>query len=197
MLSRIEEQTYLQSTKEGQQSAFNNIVESYQRPIYNLCYQMLQDTGEAEDAAQEVFLRAYLKLDSYDETRKFSTWLFAIASHYCLDRLKKRRLQTVSLSLLSPWQMPADHAPKPEQNLIQADSASEIQAILNQLSAKQRLIVVMHYWHNMPLAEISEATKMSVGAIKSQLFRARKVMGKMMQSEQYAIPQGQLVSMAL
>ena len=76
--------------------AFNNIVEKYQKPIYNFCYHMFDNANEAEDVAQEIFIWAYFKLDSYAETYKFSTWLFSIASHYCIDRLRKRRFQLVS-----------------------------------------------------------------------------------------------------
>lgn len=195
MLNCQEEQAYLIATGQGDRAAFSAIVKAYQRPIYNLCYQMLNDTAEVEDAVQEVFLRAYLKLESYDTARKFSTWLFSIASHYCLDRLKKRRLQTVSLSLLPAWRIPTDDAPKLEQQVIQMDNATEIQWLLGQLPAKQRMVVVMYYWHSMSIAEIAEAMKMSGGAIKSQLFRARKRMGQMMQPVDGGIGSPRLASM--
>ena len=93
---------WLTMTKNGDRLAFNHIVEEYQQPIYNFCYRMLDNANEAEDAAQEVFTRAYFKLDSYAETHKFSTWLFSIASHYCIDRLRKRRFQLVSWDDLAP-----------------------------------------------------------------------------------------------
>ncbi len=64
---------WLTMTKNGNRPAFNHIVEKYQQPIYNYCYRMLQNRHEAEDAAQEVFLRAYTRLDTYDDRHKFST----------------------------------------------------------------------------------------------------------------------------
>jgi len=72
--------------------AFEAVVEAYQRPIYNLCYRMLGEPGAAEDAAQETFLRAFQHRASYDPARPFKTWLLSIASHYCVDRLRRRRL---------------------------------------------------------------------------------------------------------
>lgn len=187
MLTPLDEQACIKVVQAGNKAAFNAIVETYQRPIFNLCYRMLNDSAAAEDAAQEVFLRAYLKLDSYDQSRKFSTWLFAIASHHCLDRLRKHRLNLVSLAVLPDWQVPADNAPRLEQQLIQADQEAEIQQLLSGLSAKQRLIVIMHYWHRMSIVEIGEAMKMSGGAIKSRLFRARKQMAQMMKAEENGV----------
>ena len=85
-----EQTMWLNRTTNGDSTAFNYIADKYQQPVYNLCYRMLGNAHDAEDAAQEVFIRAYAKLDTYDDTAKFSTWLFSIASHYCIDRLRKR-----------------------------------------------------------------------------------------------------------
>ena len=91
-----EQSRWIAQVKAGDRIAFSQIVEKYQQPVYNICYHMLKNTEEAEDAAQEVFLRVYSKLDTYDDQRQFSTWLFSIASHYCMDRWKRRRFQLVS-----------------------------------------------------------------------------------------------------
>src|SRR5512136_919462 len=81
----------------GDQESFAELVEVYQRSVYNLTYRMLGDAREAEDAAQEAFLRAYQHLDRYDAARPFKTWLLSIASNYCIDRLRKRRLTWLSI----------------------------------------------------------------------------------------------------
>src|SRR3972149_11642264 len=82
---------------EGDQEAFAMLVEAYQTPVFNLCMRMLGERGEAEDAAQESFLRAYRGLRRYDPERPFGTWLLSIASHYCIDQLRRRRLEFVSV----------------------------------------------------------------------------------------------------
>ena len=102
---QAQEQAWALAAQKGDQVAFMHIVEAYQRPVYNLCYRMLGDSAEAEDAAQETFLRAYTKLDTYQQTRKFSSWLLAIASHYCIDKLRQRRHTVVSWDELPPWRM--------------------------------------------------------------------------------------------
>ena len=92
----MEEQEALWITKalDGDDSAFGQLVEKYQRPVFSLCYRMLGNSKAAEDAAQESFIRAYNHLKRYDPNRSFATWLLSIASHYCIDQMRKRRLDT-------------------------------------------------------------------------------------------------------
>jgi RNA polymerase sigma-70 factor (ECF subfamily) len=174
-----QEADWIARTQAGDQAAFNNIVSQYQRPIFNLCYRMLNDPLDAEDAAQEVFMRAYLKLRTYDDRWKFSTWLFAIASHYCLDRLKRSR------PLLVEWQEMADDetnrsAGFPEQAVIQRETDREMQALLHHLHPDYRSVVVLKYWHELSCEEIAQATDGSVNAVKSRLFRARRQLAELL-----------------
>lgn len=172
-----EQTRWLRQTKNGDSTAFSYIVEKYQQPVYNLCYRMLGHANDAEDAAQEVFIRAYARLDTYDDTHKFSTWLFAIASHYCVDLLRKRRFNLISWDDLGPWYYFPDHStPQPEQALIKAETGQEIQNLLNVLPPDYRTAVILKYWYAMSYQEIAQTLKTTVSAIKSKLFRARKMM---------------------
>src|SRR3972149_3442990 len=92
-----EEQTWILQAKNGSDEAFTYIVETYQTPVYNLCYRMLGEPEAAEDAAQETFLRVYQHLHRYDQKRPFATWLLSIAAHYCIDQLRKRKFAIISL----------------------------------------------------------------------------------------------------
>ena len=176
---------WLTMTKNGDRLAFNHIVEEYQQPIYNLCYRMLENGDEAEDAAQEVFTRAYFKLDSYVETHKFSTWLFSIASHYCIDRLRKRRFQLVSWDDLAPWHLFAGQdASQPERALLEAEAVREVRVLLDALPPDYRAVIILKYWRSMSYQEIAETLETTVSAVKSKLFRARKMM-----ATQIATPQ--------
>lgn len=171
------EAQWISRALQGDREAFTKIVEAYQRPIFNLCYRMLGDAREAEDAAQEVFIRAYLKLNSYRPERKFSSWLFSIASHYCIDRLRKRRIRFVSWEELPPWRwLPADDAPQPEEAMLTMEATRELHALLDTLAPDYRAAVILKYWHNMPYEEIAQTMNTTVSAIKSKLFRARKMM---------------------
>ena len=85
-----EQTQWLILIQNGEGQAFNHIFDKYRQPVFNLCYYRLGNTDEANEAVQETFLRAYLKLDSYDDSRSFSTWLFSIASNYCTDLIRRR-----------------------------------------------------------------------------------------------------------
>ncbi|MBN1218473.1 MAG: sigma-70 family RNA polymerase sigma factor [Anaerolineae bacterium] len=170
-----EQSQWIAQAKAGNQTAFGQIVEKYQQPVYNICYHMLKNAEEAEDAAQEVFLRVYTKLDTYDDRRQFSTWLFAIASHYCLDRWKKRRFQLISWDDLKEC-LSDRETTQPEKVALEAEASQEVQELLKSLQPDYRIVVILKYWHTMSYEEIASALDTTVGTIKSKLFRARKTL---------------------
>ncbi len=172
------EQTgWIALAKGGDPAAFGQLVEKYQGPVYNLCYHMLRNGTEAEDAAQEVFLRAYTKLDSYDDRRQFSTWLFSIASHYCLDRWKRRRFRLVSWENFGDW-AGGESRVQPERVLLETEAAEEVEALLRSLRPDYRLVIILKYWHMMSYQEIAQTLDTTISTIKSKLFRARRMMAR-------------------
>jgi RNA polymerase sigma-70 factor (ECF subfamily) len=179
-----EDLVWITKTKRGDSAAFNNIVNKYQQSVTSLCYHMLQDVLEAEDATQEVFIRAYTKLDSYDEQRKFSSWLLAIASHYCLDQLKKPRRYPVSFDdVLSETFPNSNPAVQPEVVLIKNETAQEVRQYLNTLPSVYRTVITLKYWQAMPYQEIAQALNTTVSAIKSNLFRGRRKIAQIAEQE--------------
>ncbi len=175
---QAQEQAWALAAQKGDSTAFMYIVDAYQRPVYNLCYRMLGDAAEAEDAAQETFLRAYTKIDTYKSGRKFSSWLLSIASHYCIDRLRKRRYQMVSWDDLPPWRWLPDTEPQPEEATLTHERYDTLHALLDTLPEDYRAATILRYWYEMPYEEIAETLGTSVSAIKSRLFRARQMLAK-------------------
>ncbi|NMC80179.1 MAG: sigma-70 family RNA polymerase sigma factor [Chloroflexi bacterium] len=114
------EAEWLQSAQQGDDDAFAKLIEMYQTPVYNLCYRMLGEPQEAEDAAQETFWRAYQALKRYDPQRSFITWLLSIAAHYCIDQQRRRKLPALSIDLVSEEFIP-DYVPDPEQSVSQME----------------------------------------------------------------------------
>lgn len=168
---------------EGDQSAFAELVETYQGAVYNLTYRMLGNAREAEDAAQEAFLRAYQHLDRYDPARPFKTWLLSIASNHCIDRLRKRRLTWLSIDEpLPPHPALASKAEAPEQAAISGERAAAVQNLLADLAPDYRAAVVLRYWYDMPYAEIAAVLETTESAIKSRLFRARRMLADKVRS---------------
>ena len=181
----MSEESLVKSAMAGDQVAFAGVVEIYQRPVYNLCYRMLGNSGEAEDAAQESFLRAYAQRRRYDPTRSFKTWLLSIASHYCIDRLRKRRVHYVSIDD-EPLQVhPAlrEQRAGPEEAVLAQEQADRIQVLLAGLAPENRNALVMRYWYDLSYEEIAAVTGASVSAVKSRLHRARLTVGEMLQPE--------------
>jgi len=176
-----EENLWLVRARAGDAQAFTRLVEVYQTPIYNLCYRMLGEAGEAEDAAQETFLRGYTQLSRYDPQRSFKTWLFSIASHHCIDRLRKRRFAWLSLDEPPPAH-PAlrDREPEPETTVVQREREAHINRLMAKLQPDDRAVVAMRYWYDMSYEEISKATGATVSAVKSRLHRARRALGELL-----------------
>jgi RNA polymerase sigma-70 factor (ECF subfamily) len=168
------EATWVQQARAGDRAAFSSLVESYRTPVYNLAYRMLGSVTEAEDAAQECFIRAYTRLHTYDPARKFSSWLLAIASHYCIDVLRKRRIQTLPLDDLPPRiELAMPTVTQPEQVVVSRQHASAVHALLNVLSPSYRTPVILRYWYDMSYREIAETMGLNEGTVKTRLYRAR------------------------
>jgi RNA polymerase sigma-70 factor (ECF subfamily) len=171
------ESEWLISAQKGDSQAFTFLMEAYEKPVYNLCYRMLGNAQDAEDAAQETFLRAYLSLRRYDSNRSFSTWLLSIAAHYCIDQIRKRRIQIVSMEELPIPDLP-EPSPGVEVNLGRKEEQTKIRAVLAELDPLDRAAIVMFYWYDFSYEEICQALSMSMSALKSRMHRARRAMAE-------------------
>ena len=173
----VNESEWLIKAQRGDAEAFTCLLEAYQRPVFNLCYRMLGNAQDAEDAAQETFLRAYQYLKRYDNSRPFSTWLLSIAAHYAIDQIRKRKMQIVSVE-----ELPVPDLPEPssgmELNLSKKEEQQRIKAVIGVLDAADRAAVVMYYWYDFSYEEICQALSLSMSALKSRLHRARRVMAE-------------------
>jgi RNA polymerase sigma-70 factor (ECF subfamily) len=172
-----EEKVWIQRALAGDQEAFSCLVEVYQTAVYNLAYRMLGNAVEAEDAAQETFLRAYTRLNTYDPSKKFSSWLLAIASHHCVDRLRRRRWRWLSLDELPPWRW-LSSSKRPEEIVIRREERGEVRQLLDQLPPHYRVAVILRYWHDLSYQEIAEAMETTESAVKSTLHRARRMLAQ-------------------
>lgn len=171
-----EEQVWLDQARRGDKAAFGKIIEAYQRPVYNLAYRMLRNSGEAEEAAQEAFIRAYTRLDSYNPNHKFSTWMLSITSNYCIDLIRKRRAILLSIDEPLPPHpsLMSEKASGPEPQIVQSEQEEMVQSLLAELAPEYRQAVVLRYWYELSYEEIAETMDTTVSAIKSRLFRARR-----------------------
>ena len=173
---------WIEQAKLGDHDAFAELVYLFQDPVYNLCYRMLGESTEAEDAVQETFLRIHKNLRRYDMARSFKTWLLSIASNHCIDRLRKRRMHFVSLDDEPTAAALAlrSSSPTPEQAILAGELTDAIQKLLLQLDEHYRLAVIYRYWYQYSYAEIAQEMDTTESAIKSRLHRARKKLAELL-----------------
>jgi RNA polymerase sigma-70 factor, ECF subfamily len=174
---------WVHSAITGDQDSFAEIVYTFQDAVYNLCYRILGERTEAEDAAQEAFLRAYMNLARYDHARSFKTWLLTIASNHCIDRLRKRRMKFLSIDEPLPANLSlASEEPLPEQVTLSNERSQRLQQLLDELAPDYRTAVVLRYWYDYSYAEIADMMETTESAIKSRLYRARQMMAEKLDS---------------
>src|SRR5918911_640688 len=138
MEAQAEEIAWIEQALRGDQVAFGQLMHRYAGAVYSLAYRMLGNAQDAEDAAQEIFLRAYTRLESFDRNRRFSTWLLSIASNYCIDQLRRRRFAWLTLDDIAFWMQSTEAGP--ERSAIQHEQREIIQRALQHLPDNYRLV---------------------------------------------------------
>ena len=182
-----DELTSVIQAQQGNDEAFTMLVEEHQTHVYNLCYRMLGEPEAAEDAAQESFLRAYQNLQRYDRNRPFATWLLSIAAHYCIDRLRRRKLSVFSLDEENDegvtFEIADPASPNPEAESVKREERDRLHILLKDLDATDRAAIILRYWNDYSEIEIAESLDLTVSAVKSRLHRARRALAGMWQED--------------
>jgi RNA polymerase sigma-70 factor, ECF subfamily len=179
----IEDTTLVRRTLSGDQEAFSSLVEKYKDPVFNVAYRMLGNPTEAEDVAQEAFVRAYTQLHTYKETHRFSTWLLSIASHLSIDQLRRRRFLALPLENVPFLEWIADVGPSPEQSALRRETADDMQRILDTLPVKYRAVLLLRYWHDFSYEEIAQTLDLTPALVKARLHRARELVSRTMKAQ--------------
>ena len=168
----------------GDQQAFAEIVGLYQDKLYHMACRMLNNRQEAEDVVQDTFLRVYRNLDRYDESMKFSTWIYRIATNLCIDRLRKRK-PSYSLDAESSdhegldgySMMPSDDR-TPESEAILSETQATVQEAIESLPAKYKSVMALRYMQDLSLQEIGDILDMPVTTVKTRVHRGREFLRK-------------------
>ena len=166
----------------GDQELYGELVKRYQGRLVNYLYRILRSVQEAEDLAQEVFFKLYQALDRYDPKYKFSTWLFRVAQNAAIDRIRKRRLQLVSMDRtgdpdggMGTWEF-ASGDPSPYGDLRNVERGKAIQSAIDQLPWDYRELIVLRHFGELSYDEIAKLKEMPLGTVKNKLFRGRQMM---------------------
>ncbi len=170
--------------KRGDVAAFEELVEKYKQPIVNLTYRMLRDLPEAEDLAQNVFVRVFQSAHRYEVSAKFSTWIFTIARHLCLNEIRRRSRHPAES--LEGNRLESEDAPprqfedvktfSPPEAFLQGELEEKIQQAVDGLPEKQRLALALCRQDELSYEEIAEVLGCSLSATKSLIHRARETL---------------------
>ncbi|WP_026678232.1 RNA polymerase sigma factor SigW [Fictibacillus gelatini] len=170
--------------KEGDHEAFEGLVELFKDKIYRLCYRMVGNRHEAEDLAQETFVRAYTKINQYNGEYKFSTWLYRIATNLCIDRLRKKK-PDFSLDAEVPgadgatlYSQVATAEPLPEEAVVEKEKHDQLQQEIIKLPEKYRTAILLKYVEDLSLEEIGKIMDLPVPTVKTRIHRGREALKK-------------------
>ena len=160
----------------GRKDLFADLVDRYKGLVFALIHTALRDgTGEAEDLAQEVFLKAYRALPQFRGEASFSTWLYRIALNHLQDRLRARRPEAVDLASVEE-RVVADPGKTPEETAIQTENRLLIQRTLAELPENYRQALYLYHYHDLSYAEIGERLGVPARTIETRLYRAKKML---------------------
>jgi RNA polymerase sigma-70 factor (ECF subfamily) len=179
----------LRRCAEGDERAYREIVERYQRQVYSIALRMVRSAEDAEDLTQEAFVRMFRAIDRYDPTRPFGAWLMTIASRLCIDHLRRRRLKTISIFRQEPGSTEErqieleDPGLLPEEVTSHREEEHRAQALIDSLPPHYRIVVMLRHQQDLSYDEIAEALRLPLGTVKARIHRARALLKHRLEGE--------------
>ena len=168
------DQVYIEAILKGDTNAFTVLVDRYKDLVYTLALRMMKHTEEAEEAAQDTFIKAYKSLNKFKGDSKFSTWIYRVAYNTCLDRLKKNKRQQYTVEINEY----TEHQVKTLDNALDQIEAKEkeqtIQDCLALLPSEDSFLLTLYYFEELSLEEIGKIVSLKPNNVKVKLFRSRK-----------------------
>jgi RNA polymerase sigma-70 factor (ECF subfamily) len=179
-MTPTEDSVLVERTLQGNMQAYEGLIERYKHMVFTLAVKMMRNREEAEELAQDTFLKAYRGLKSYQGGAKFSTWLYKITYNTCLDQLKKNKRNPEATTLNDRVLEKQWVSGGILENLDCADRKYRIGVAINKLSEEDAAIITMYYFDEMTLGEISEVVDLSTDVVKVRLFRSRKQLASLL-----------------
>lgn len=178
------ETNLIKLSRSGDRNAFAELVSLYQEKIQRLAFKMLNNKLDTEDIVQETFIRVYLNLNRFDDTQNFSTWIYRIGKNLCIDLLRKKK-NVYSLDAEFSEDEDANYYSRlqsneatPEHSVIERETRAQIVKVIDKLSAKYKLVIILYYLQGLSLLEISDKLNLPVTTVKSRLNRGREHLRK-------------------
>ena len=168
----------------GDKAAFNELLQRYKNLVYSVALRMVNDKEEANDLAQEIFIKIYRNLEKYHPEYRFSTWTIKIATNHVIDFRRKRRQDTVSIDEVGDT-LAVGHADSPEAAYIAKEQRQMLHDMIDDLPDMYKVPIVLYHQQGLSYTEISEITGESLSKVKNRIFRGRKMLKEsLMESKQ-------------
>jgi RNA polymerase sigma-70 factor, ECF subfamily len=174
-MSSRDERALILLAVQGDHEAFGELVGRHQQAVFNVAYRVLGNVHDAEDAAQDTFIRAYQFIGKFDNSRPLAPWLKRIAVNVCLNRLEAQKPTSTLDDELAPA---PDPNPGPEAQIVAKDRQERIRAEMSRLPARYRAVIELRHFQDLSYEETARELKRPLSDIKSDLFRARKLLAE-------------------
>lgn len=174
---------------DGDESAFALLVRRYERGLYNLALRMVRDAEQARDLTQEIFLRVHRSLARYDPVYPFPSWIYRVGSNLCIDWIRRRRIDTVSLDAPiggeedGPTREVAGDLPDPAELLEKKERRRMISRALAKLPESHRLVLLLRHQRDLSYEEIAVALDVPLGTVKARIHRAREALRRILEKD--------------
>lgn len=162
----------------GHTESFQILVERYQKQVFSLAYRLCSDYDEAQDLAQESFLRIYQELPRFDVSRRFFPWMYRVAHNACVNQLQRRPRETSPLEESFDLSDEGDPSARPEQAYDRMEQARTVQEAIAALPENYRAPLVLKYLRHLSYQEIADQLELPVSTIETRLFRGRNMLKK-------------------
>jgi RNA polymerase sigma-70 factor (ECF subfamily) len=171
----------VKKAREGDQKAYSDLLGKYRDAIYFMLLKMVNNPSDAEDLTIEAFGKAFKNIKQYTPNYAFSTWLFKIATNNCIDFIRKRKMNHISLDQSheeedsAPVSIQAQ-TPDPEETLIKQQKVKLMRQVVSKLKPRYRRLIELRYFKEFSYEEIAVEMELPIGTVKAQLFRARELL---------------------
>ncbi len=178
----------------GDQRAYSRLMSRYKDSIYFMVLKMVHNRDDAEDLTMEAFGKAFKNLAKYSPEYAFSTWLFKIATNNCIDHIRKKKLQTLSIDM--PAQQddgstiqldPPSSGPDPMETVIKEQRKGLLREVVQELNPKYRILIELRFFKEYSYEEIANELQLPLGTVKAQLFRAKELLFNMLKHKKERI----------
>lgn len=176
-----EERTLVIRAKSGDREAFSRLIRQYIRRVYRAAYAILRNRDDAEDIAQETFVRAYQGIGRFDADRPLFPWLYRIARNLCLNRIERVDKREARLP---DWDYLPDDARGPEDSAVRSEELRRVRTALSRLPDRQREIIQLSHFQDCSYREIADILEIPVGTVMSRLYHARRKLGEMLTTDE-------------